>query len=101
MNPYIEGDTPNFWLSCLTINKDALAKVTPEKLAAALAKENIESRPIWKPMHLQPVYKNHDFVTLSDPVGDDIFARGICLPSDIKNTEADMALIVQTIKAAF
>ena len=102
MNPYKEGDKPNFWLSCLTINKDAIAKgVTPEKLAAALSKQNIESRPIWKPMHLQPVYQGCDFVTLSDPVGDDVFARGICLPSDIKNTEEDMELIVKTIKSVF
>ena len=102
MNPYKEGDKPNFWLSCLTINKDAIAKgITPEKLAAALSEQNIESRPIWKPMHLQPVYQGHDFITLSDPVGDDVFARGICLPSDIKNTEEDMELIVKTIKSVF
>ena len=102
MNPYREGDEPNFWLSCITINKDAIKKgITPEKLQKALSDENIESRPIWKPMHLQPVYQGHDFVTLDDPVGDDVFARGLCLPSDIKNTEEDMELIVKTIKSVF
>jgi len=102
MNPYIKGDRPNFWLSCLTINSDAIKKgITREEIAKALAKENIESRPIWKPMHLQPVYRQNDFVTLDDAVGDDIFARGICLPSDIKNSEEDMELIVKTIKSVF
>ena len=102
MNPYRAGDEPNFWLSCITINKDAFESgITPEKLQKALADENIESRPIWKPMHLQPVYAGHDFVTLDDPVGDDVFARGLCLPSDIKNTEEDMQLIVKTIKSVF
>ena len=102
MNPYMAADTPNFWLSCLTINKAEFEKgITPAKLQDALAAQNIESRPIWKPMHLQPVYADKDFVTLSDPVGDDIFARGLCLPSDIKNTEEDMELIVKTIKSVF
>ena len=102
MNPYLQGDTPNFWLSCFTINPDAIEKgITPEKIQNTLAEENIESRPIWKPMHMQPVYADRDFVTLADPVGEDIFARGLCLPSDIKNTEEDMELIVKTIKAAF
>ena len=102
MNPYLQGDTPNFWLSCFTINPDAIEKgITPEKIQNKLAEENIESRPIWKPMHMQPVYADRDFVTLADPVGEDIFARGLCLPSDIKNTEEDMELIVKTIKAAF
>lgn len=102
MNPYRSGDTPNFWLSCFTINKDAFESgITPEKVQNRLATENIESRPIWKPMHMQPVYENRDFVTLADPVGEDVFARGLCLPSDIKNTEEDMELIVKTIKAVF
>jgi len=102
MNPYRPGDTPNFWLSCFTINKDAFESgITPEKVQNRLATENIESRPIWKPMHMQPVYENRDFVTLADPVGEDVFARGLCLPSDIKNTEEDMELIVKTIKAVF
>lgn len=101
MNPYKEGDTPNFWLSCLTINKDAMKIATPEKLAKLLADKNIDTRPIWKPMHLQPLYKKAPFVSLGDKVGDDVFARGICLPSDIKNTEEDMQLIVDTIKNAF
>ena len=102
MNPYREGDVPNFWLSCITINKDAFdGGVTPAKIQDRLAAENIEARPIWKPMHMQPVYADRDFVTLDDPVGEDIFARGLCLPSDIKNTEEDMELIVKTIKSAF
>ena len=102
MNPYLEGDEPNFWLSCITINKDAFeGGVTPAKIQKALADENIESRPIWKPMHLQPVYAAKEFVTLSDPVGDDIFERGLCLPSDNKNTEEDMQRIVSVIKSVF
>ena len=102
MNPYRKGDTPNFWLSCFTINKDAFESgITPEKIQNRLSLENIESRPIWKPMHMQPVYADRDFVTLADPVGEDVFARGLCLPSDIKNTEEDMELIVKTIKSVF
>lgn len=96
MNPYLPDSRPNFWLSCLTI--DPGCAVTPEDLRQALERENIESRPIWKPMHLQPVFAHCDFITAGDNVGEDIFARGLCLPSDIKMTEEEQALVISIIK---
>ena len=97
MNPYLSCNEPNFWLSCLTINEGE--KVTPEDIRLALAKENIESRPIWKPMHMQPVYKNNDFImTENRPVSEDIFARGICLPSDNKMTEQQQDIVIEIVK---
>lgn len=97
MNPYLSCSEPNFWLSCLTINEGE--KVTPEDIRLALAKENIESRPIWKPMHMQPVYKNHDFIMAKNkPVSEDIFARGICLPSDNKMTKQQQDIVIEIIK---
>lgn len=102
MNPYLEYTEPNFWLSCMTINKDAMDKVTPEKIRLVLEAENIESRPIWKPMHMQPVYKDNDFISVNgDDVGSDIFERGICLPSDIKMTEEQQARVIDIIKGLF
>lgn len=97
MNPYLSCSEPNFWLSCLTINEGE--KVTPEDIRLVLAKENIESRPIWKPMHMQPVYKNHDFIMAEDkPVSEDVFARGICLPSDNKMTKQQQDIVIEIIK---
>ena len=97
MNPYLSCSEPNYWLSCLTINEGE--KVTPEDIRLALAKENIESRPIWKPMHMQPVYKNNDFImTENRPVSEDIFARGICLPSDNKMTEQQQDIVIEIVK---
>lgn len=97
MNPYLSYSEPNFWLSCLTINEGE--KVTPEDIRLVLAKENIESRPIWKPMHMQPVYKNHDFIMAEDkPVSEDVFARGICLPSDNKMTKQQQDIVIEIIK---
>ena len=97
MNPYLSCSEPNFWLSCLTINEGE--KVTPEDIRLALAKENIESRPIWKPMHMQPVYKNNDFIMAGNKlVSEDIFARGICLPSDNKMTEQQQNVVIEIIK---
>lgn len=101
MNPYLECSVPNFWLSCFTINPDAMATVTPEKIRLALEAENIESRPIWKPMHMQPVYENNDFITLGDNVGEDIFERGLCLPSDIKMTGEQQNEVIEIIKGMF
>lgn len=102
MNPYLECSEPNFWLSCLTINREAMNKVTPEKIRLALESENIESRPIWKPMHMQPVFKDNDFITVNnDDVGADIFERGLCLPSDIKMTKEQQARVVAIIKELF
>lgn len=99
MNPYLPESRPNFWLSCMTI--DPSCSVTPEQVRLALEAENIESRPIWKPMHLQPVFAANDFITVGDRVGEDIFARGLCLPSDIKNTPEDMERVISVIKGLF
>ncbi len=102
MNPYLECSEPNFWLSCFTINKEAMHKVTPEKIRLALEAENIESRPIWKPMHMQPVFKDSDYITVNNiDVGADIFERGLCLPSDIKMTIEQQARVIDIIKELF
>lgn len=100
MNPHLACSRPNFWLSCLTV--DPGCSVTPEQVRLALEAENIEARPIWKPMHLQPVFAGRDFIRVEDaPVGEDVFARGLCLPSDIKNTPEDMDRIISVIKGLF
>ena len=99
MNPYLACSRPNFWLSCMTI--DPGCPVTPEQVRLALEKENIEARPIWKPMHLQPVFADNDFITVGDSVGEDIFARGLCLPSDIKMTETEQAGVIRIVKGLF
>jgi len=101
MNPYLPCSEPNFWLSCLTIRPEAMARVTPEKLRLALAEENIEARPIWKPMHLQPVFAHCDYITAGDNVGEDIFARGLCLPSDIKMTQEQQSCVIDVIRRCF
>lgn len=101
MNPYLSDTKPNFWLSCMTIDPDAMQYCTPEKLRSALDALNIETRPIWKPMHMQPVYADRDFITVGDNVGEDIFARGICLPSDIKMTAEEQNAVIDAIKACF
>ena len=94
MNPYEDCSVPNFWLSCMLLSEDAMKITDPEKIRLALEEENIESRPIWKPMHMQPVYKGHDFITADDNVGEDIFRRGLCLPSDIKMTETQQNKVI-------
>lgn len=99
MNPYLPKSRPNFWLSSMTIVPGC--SVTPEQVRLALAAENIESRPIWKPMHLQPVFMGRDFVDVGDRVGEDIFARGLCLPSDIKMKEEEQARVISIIKGLF
>ena len=65
--------------------------------------EGIETRPIWKPMHLQPVFQGYDFIQTEDgmSVSEDIFNRGLCLPSDIKNTKEDMERIIETVRKQF
>lgn len=99
MNPYLKESRPNFWLSCMTI--DPGCKTTPEQIRLALEAGNIESRPIWKPMHLQPVFAGRDFITAGERVGEDIFARGLCLPSDIKMTEEEQGRVISIIKGQF
>ncbi len=100
MNPYLECSEPNFWLSCMTINEGV--KVSPLEILAKLDEMNIETRPIWKPMHMQPVFEGYDFITAEKtPVDEDIFARGLCLPSDIKMTQEEQDYVINAIKACF
>jgi dTDP-4-amino-4,6-dideoxygalactose transaminase len=102
MNPITEHSEPNYWLSCIMIKNDS--KVKPLDIMMALEKENIESRPIWKPMHLQPVFETCDFVKIVDTmesVAEEIFNHGVCLPSDIKNTDEDMDRIIGIVRDLF
>ena len=102
MNPMNPDGDSNCWLSCMTLSEGC--KVTPNQIMDALEAENMESRPIWKPMHLQPVFAGYDFITASKSelsVGEDIFNRGLCLPSDIKNTPEDMENIISIVRGCF
>lgn len=104
MNPYLEYTEPNFWLSCIVIEPGLVknGRVTPEKIRLALDEKNVESRPIWKPMHLQPVYAGKDFISVDgEDVGADIFTRGLCLPSDIKMTEEEQDIVIEIIHRCF
>ena len=100
MNPYVAESKPNFWLSCLLI--DDSCDVTPMTVMQALADANAEARPIWKPMHMQPVFAGCDFITAADtPVDEYIFAHGLCLPSDIKMTAEEQDGVIEVIKSCF
>lgn len=133
MNPYEAGKSePNFWLSCLLIDEDAMCpqvrseqealyhsrpgKSCPTEILETLAQYNAEGRPIWKPMHMQPIYRMNGFVTRHGSgraqtnayiageavdVGADIFQRGLCLPSDNKLTPAQQDQIIEIVKACF
>ena len=133
MNPYDEKNSePNFWLSCMIIDEDAMCKqvrserdycyvsesgkTCPHEILDELAKINAEGRPIWKPMHMQPIYRMNGFVTKdgngrartnayiageSNDVGMDIFSRGLCLPSDNKMTPEQQDRIIEVIKKCF
>jgi dTDP-4-amino-4,6-dideoxygalactose transaminase len=134
MNPYDEvNSVPNFWLSCLIINQDAMCKqvcseneslyikesgkTCPTEILEALAKYNVEGRSIWKPMHMQPIYRMNPFLTANGngrgqsnayinqggivDVGADIFNRGLCLPSDNKMTEEEQDVVIEIIKRCF
>lgn len=133
MNPYIEDSMePNFWLSCLLINKEAMSKQVrsdndacyikekgkscPTEILETLAKYNAEGRPIWKPMHMQPMYRMNDFITVDGSgrarsnayiassfinVGADIFDRGLCLPSDNKMTIEEQDQVIEIVKGCF
>ncbi|MEN6661437.1 DegT/DnrJ/EryC1/StrS family aminotransferase [Bacillus cereus] len=90
--PSNEWNEPNYWLSSMTLN----GKIRPIDVMEALEKENIESRPVWKPMHLQPFFEKYDFV--GTDVSEKLFENGICLPSDTKMTEADLERVVKIIK---
>lgn len=134
MNPYDEKNSePNFWLSCLIIDKDAMCrqvrdekdalyipekgKSCPTEILEAIATLNAEGRPIWKPMHMQPIYRMNPFITASGngrarsnayiqetgmmDVGADIFERGLCLPSDNKMTPEQQDVIIEIIHRCF
>ncbi|MBP3451728.1 MAG: aminotransferase class I/II-fold pyridoxal phosphate-dependent enzyme [Agathobacter sp.] len=104
MNPYdIENSEPNYWLSCLLLEKEALVKTNPIEILEKLAEYNAEGRPIWKPMHMQPIYKENPFVTNGKgiDVGKDIFERGLCLPSDNKMTAEQQDIIIEIVKSCF
>lgn len=133
MNPYdAKNSEPNFWLSCMIIDPDAMCrqvrgecealyvyengKSCPTEILETLASYNVEGRPIWKPMHMQPIYRMNPFVTrLGDgraqtnaymqgeavDVGMDIFNRGLCLPSDIKMTAEQQDIVIAMIRSCF
>lgn len=119
MNPYISDIMePNFWLSCMIINKEAMCeqvrsdkeasyvsesgKSCPAEILEKLAEINAEGRPIWKPMHMQPIYGEYPFVSANGgDVGADIFERGLCLPSDNKMTAQEQAKIIEVIRSCF
>lgn len=93
MMPINEWNEPNCWLSCITLS----GKVRPLDIIELLEKENIESRPIWKPMHMQPVFAEYDFI--GEGVSEQIYANGVCLPSDTKMTDEDLYRVCDVIKA--
>ncbi len=100
MQPIPENTKPNHWLSVITLKEDS--KVKPLDIMEALEKENIESRPVWKPMHMQPVFKDYDFIKVEEkPVSEDLFLRGVCLPSDTKMTKEEQERVIGIIKKLF
>lgn len=133
MNPFEDCSRPNYWLSCMLINEDAMepavrgemdyqykiegGKSSPQEILDALSAFNAEGRPIWKPMHLQPIYRNNAFITKAGigrarsnanikesdaiDVGADIFRRGLCLPSDNKMTEEQQDQVIEIVKRCF
>ena len=134
MNPIdFTTSEPNYWLSCITINKEAMCKQVrgeqealyihekgkscPTEILETLVKYNAEGRPIWKPMHMQPIYRMNPFITANGSgrarsnayidegavmdVGADIFERGLCLPSDNKMTKEQQDGVIEIIKSCF
>ena len=140
MNPFDEvNSVPNFWLSCMIIDKEAMCKQVrgenealyisekgkscPTEILETLAKYNAEGRPIWKPMHMQPIYRMNGFVTREGngraktnayisggmlgkdgkplDIGMDIFERGLCLPSDNKMTPEEQDIVIEIIRKCF
>lgn len=102
MMPICEYGNPNYWLSCITLKK--VSKIKPIDIILALEQENIESRPIWKPMHIQPYYSKFEFFNHNEDgvsISEDIFERGLCLPSDTKMTEEDINKVINIIKGLF
>lgn len=119
MNPFEEENAvPNYWLSCMIIDENAMCrqilgatkasyekvpgKTCPMEILEKLTAHNAEGRPIWKPMHMQPIYKDNTFVSVDGKdVGADIFARGLCLPSDNKMTPAQQDVIIGLVRSCF
>ena len=100
MQPIPENTRPNHWLSVITLKENS--KVKPLDIMEVLDKENIESRPVWKPMHMQPIFKEYDFIKVIDkPVSEDLFERGVCLPSDTKMTKEEQERVINVIKNLF
>lgn len=94
-------EEPNYWLSVMTIKEDS--NIKPADIIDALAKENIEARYVWNPMHNQPIFKDCKFFTAKEEgsVGEDLFNRGVCLPSDTKMSDEDIASVVGIVKSLF
>ena len=90
--PINDWNEPNYWLSCITLS----GKVRPLDILEALEENNIESRPLWKPMHLQPFYEQYDFIGTG--VSEKLFENGLCLPSDTKMTDEDLDRVCNVIK---
>ena len=90
--PVNEWDEPNYWLSCMTLS----GKIKPLDIMEKLESNNIESRPVWKPMHLQPFFEEYDYI--GNDVSQQLFENGICLPSDTKMTDQDLERICGLIK---
>ena len=132
MNPIVDNTKPNYWLSALIIDKDYMCKqvrddsnalyipekgkTCPTEILEAISSINAEGRPIWKPMHMQPMYRMHECIGRSgsircktnayiaggvEDVGADIFDRGLCLPSDNKMTKEEQARIIEVIRRCF
>lgn len=132
MNPIMDDTEPNYWMSAMIIDNDHICKqvrddskalyisekgkTCPTEILETLAKYNAEGRPIWKPMHMQPIYRMHEFITREGSgrcrtnayiaggfldVGMDIFERGLCLPSDNKMTIDEQDKIIEIIKSCF
>lgn len=92
MMPINEWNEPNYWLSCIILS----GTIRPLDIMEALEKDNIESRPVWKPMHMQPFFSEYDFV--GEGVSEKIFENGVCLPSDTKMTDGDLHRICGIVK---
>lgn len=102
MNPINVHGKANHWLSCIVISKES--NVSPVEIMIKMEEKNIECRPIWKPMQLQPFFEKYDFYSHNDSeisVSEDIFNRGLCLPSDVKLKEKDLKRIVDIVKSCF
>ena len=100
LNPYLCETKPNFWLSCILIDKKC--SVTFQAIMEKLNEANIESRPLWKPMHMQPIFKDCDYIRVAEQsIDEDLFGRGLCLPSDIKMTSEEQDYVIAVVRSCF